>query len=101
MLKEDVACTVQEDHERFSELASGNARLPLANDGAWGLDVPGPSKVRPTAHPSTQCQKTVPEENSALDEVSKAVEDVVTSLKANVSVMAALVVRDILTKIPP
>lgn len=103
MLKEDVAGTVQEDHEGLGKLAGGDTRLPLSNDRARGLNVPCPSEVRPTAHPSTQRQKTVPEEDSALDEVCKTVKDVVTPLQTNVSKTETVLVimQEILTKIPP
>lgn len=85
MFKKGVARTIDKDHKGLDKLARGDLSLPSADSIARWLHVPGPAKIRPAAHPPSERQETVPEENPALDEVRKPVEDLVAPLKRYVS----------------
>jgi len=80
VFQEDVGDTVCENHTRLGELATGNVGLPFGHNGRLRLQVPGPTQVGPAAHPTTESEQTVPEEDASLDEVGESVEDFMASL---------------------
>jgi hypothetical protein len=80
VLEKDVGATVEKDHEGFGKLGRGQRGLPAADDCPRRFDVPRPAKFGKAAHISPQRQQSVPEENSAFDEMRQAVEDVVAML---------------------
>lgn len=80
MLKEDITRTIQEDYERLGEFARGNARSDGSHLRLGRPQVPRPAKVGKAPHPSTESEQSIPKEDSALDEVCEAVEDMVPAL---------------------
>lgn len=82
VFEESIACAVGENHKRLGKLARRNLGLPPAHDVAGRLYIPGPAKVGPAAHPPSERQDAVPEENPTLDEVRNAVENLIASLQA-------------------
>lgn len=73
MLQKDVCRPIREDDSRLDEFTRYRAR-------ALGLEIPGPSEVRPASHITTQHDQTIPEENAAFDEMSQAAENRMTFL---------------------
>jgi hypothetical protein len=73
MLEEHIAQAIQKNAQALDEL------------GRWdracqGSHVPRPAILGKAAHPPAQSQESIPKENASLDEMSKAVEDVVATL---------------------
>lgn len=52
----------------------------MADFIAGRLSVPCPAKIGKAAHPTSQRQQSVPEEDAPLNKMGKAVEDVVSML---------------------
>lgn len=81
VLEEDVGSSVDENEERFRELGGNPPRFAGTNQGRGGFDVPRPTQIRETAHPSAEGQQSVPEEDAALDEMSQATKNVLATLR--------------------
>lgn len=75
MLKKYVGASIQTNDKGFCKFGRWDGGLPLAHLRAGRLNVPCPAKVGKTAHPSTQCQQPIPEENSSFNPVGKTTED--------------------------
>lgn len=73
MFQEDIRCAVRENESRLDEFSAGSARRRR-------LEVPGPSEVGPAAHELAQHDQSVPEEDTALDEVGETAENTVIFL---------------------
>jgi hypothetical protein len=72
MFEKDICRSVQEDDKGLNELSR--------RDSARWSGIPCPAILGEAAHPTPQSQQSVPEEDPSLDEMSKAVEDVVATL---------------------
>lgn len=52
MLEEDVGTAVEKNDKRLDELAGGEAGLPLADLRSGRFNVPGPTEIGKTSHPT-------------------------------------------------
>lgn len=80
MLEPDVTDSVEEDEEGLNELGAWDASFPAWHEIDAGLNIPSPSKVRESPHPATKRIETVPEEDTTLNPMGKAIEDGIAAL---------------------
>lgn len=82
MFEKDVGGAIKENDERLDELGGWDRRRPTPDHGARWPDVPGPTEVGETAHPATEREDAIQDEDASFDEMGEAVEYVIASLSS-------------------